>query len=140
MFKVGIRNADVCWCLLIRWIGIACWRNTWMAYKYRLFHTYYPKDFNLNDALSFYMSQNILGWSKFFVPDQKFISILGDSWTSVDPKNLCTLVDPNMGPLKYTSCFLPTLKKLVYFSGPMKRRFLSFRRAFFLFCRSTKVH
>ena len=24
-------------------------------------------------ALSFYRSQNVLGWSKFFVPDQKFI-------------------------------------------------------------------
>ena len=27
-------------------------------------------------ALSFYRSQNVLGWSKFFVPEQKFICIL----------------------------------------------------------------
>ena len=38
-----------------------------------------------------------------------------------------------LGPLKYTSLFLLTLKKLVYFSGPMKRKFLSFRRGFFCF-------
>ena len=30
-------------------------------------------------ALSFYRSQNVLGWSKFFVPDQKFIYILWQS-------------------------------------------------------------
>ena len=34
---------------------------------FKLTHTY---------ALSFYSSQNVLGWSKFFVPDQKFIYIL----------------------------------------------------------------
>ena len=27
------------------------------------------------NALSFYRSQNVLGWSKFFVPDQQFIYI-----------------------------------------------------------------
>ena len=32
-------------------------------------------------ALSFYRSQNVLGWSKFFVPDQKFIYILCQSQT-----------------------------------------------------------
>ena len=32
-------------------------------------------------ALSFYRSQNVLGWSKFFVPDQKFIYILWQSQT-----------------------------------------------------------
>ena len=32
-------------------------------------------------ALSFYKSQNVLGWSKFFVPDQKFIYILWQSQT-----------------------------------------------------------
>ena len=32
-------------------------------------------------ALSLYKSQNILGWSKFFVPDQKFICILWQSQT-----------------------------------------------------------
>ena len=30
-------------------------------------------------ALSFYRSQNVLGWSKYFVPDQKFIYILWQS-------------------------------------------------------------
>ena len=30
----------------------------------------------MNNALSFYRSQNVLGWSKFFVPDQKFIYII----------------------------------------------------------------
>ena len=30
-------------------------------------------------ALSFYRSQNVLGWSKFFVPDQRFIYILWKS-------------------------------------------------------------
>jgi hypothetical protein len=33
------------------------------------------------DALSFYRSKNVLGWSKFFVPDQKFIYILWQSQT-----------------------------------------------------------
>ena len=32
-------------------------------------------------ALSFYRSQNVLGWSKFFVRDQKFIYILWWSQT-----------------------------------------------------------
>ena len=31
------------------------------------------------NALSFYRSQNVLGWSNFFVPDQKFIYILWQS-------------------------------------------------------------
>jgi hypothetical protein len=35
----------------------------------------------LTFALSFYRSQNVLGWSKFFVPDQKFIYILRESQT-----------------------------------------------------------
>ena len=30
-------------------------------------------------ALSFYSSQNVLGWSKFFAPDQKFIYVLWQS-------------------------------------------------------------
>ena len=33
------------------------------------------------NALSFYRSQNVLGWSKFFVPDQKYIYILWQSQT-----------------------------------------------------------
>ena len=33
------------------------------------------------NALSFYKSQNVLCWSKFFVPDQKFIYILWHSQT-----------------------------------------------------------
>ena len=33
------------------------------------------------NALSFYRSQNDLSWSKFFVPDQKFIYILWQSQT-----------------------------------------------------------
>ena len=33
------------------------------------------------NALSFYRSQNVLGWSKFFVPVQKFIYILWQSQT-----------------------------------------------------------
>ena len=33
------------------------------------------------NALSFYRSQNVSGWSKFFVPDQKFIYILRQSQT-----------------------------------------------------------
>ena len=32
-------------------------------------------------ALSFYRSQNVLGWSKFFVPDQNFIYIFWQSQT-----------------------------------------------------------
>ena len=32
-------------------------------------------------ALSFYRSQTVLGWSKFFVPDQKSIYILWQSQT-----------------------------------------------------------
>ena len=32
-------------------------------------------------ALSFYRSQNVLGWSKFFMPNQKFIYILWQSQT-----------------------------------------------------------
>ena len=36
---------------------------------------------NISNALSFYRSQNVLGWSKFFVPDQKFIYILWQSQT-----------------------------------------------------------
>ena len=32
-------------------------------------------------ALSLYRSQNVLGWSKFFAPDQKFIYILWQSHT-----------------------------------------------------------
>ena len=35
----------------------------------------------LSNALSFYRSQNILGWSKFFVTDQKFIYIFWQSQT-----------------------------------------------------------
>ena len=35
----------------------------------------------LSYALSFYRSQNVLGWSKFFVPDQKFIYMLWQSQT-----------------------------------------------------------
>jgi hypothetical protein len=35
----------------------------------------------LTYALSFYWSQNVLGWSKFFVSDQKFIYILWQSQT-----------------------------------------------------------
>ena len=31
--------------------------------------------------MSFYRSQNVLGWSKFFGPDQKFIHILWQSQT-----------------------------------------------------------
>ena len=34
-----------------------------------------------SNALSFYRSQNVLSWSKFFVPDQKFIYILWQSQT-----------------------------------------------------------
>ena len=34
-----------------------------------------------SNALSFYRSQNVLGWSKFFVPEQKFIYILWQSQT-----------------------------------------------------------
>jgi len=35
----------------------------------------------LSYALSFYRSQNVLGWSKFFAPVQKFIYILWQSQT-----------------------------------------------------------
>ena len=38
-------------------------------------------DIEETNALSFYRSQNVLGWSKFFVPDQKFIYILWQSQT-----------------------------------------------------------
>ena len=44
-----------------------------------------PKQLNkkegLADALSFYRTQNVLGWSKIFVPNQKFIYILWQSQT-----------------------------------------------------------
>ena len=35
-------------------------------------------------ALSIYRSQNVLGWSKFFVPDQKFIRMLSQPQTFCD--------------------------------------------------------
>ena len=38
----------------------------------------------LTNAFSFYRSQNVLGWSKFFVSDQKFIYILWQSQTFCD--------------------------------------------------------
>ena len=44
--------------------------------KNRLFSLYMQ-----TNASSFYRSQNVLGWSKFFVPDQKFIYILCQSQT-----------------------------------------------------------
>ena len=37
------------------------------------------KKFRETDALSFYRSRNVLGWSKSFVPDQKFIYLLWQS-------------------------------------------------------------
>ena len=40
-----------------------------------------PSLFYISNALSFFRSQNVLGWSKFFVPDQKFIYILWQSQT-----------------------------------------------------------
>ena len=38
-------------------------------------------DYSILIALSFCRYQNVLGWSKFFVPDQKFIFILWQSQT-----------------------------------------------------------
>ena len=43
-----------------------------------VFSTFYVTKTN---ALSFYRYQNVLGWSKFFVPEQKFIYILWQSQT-----------------------------------------------------------
>ena len=39
----------------------------------------YVQFISYSNALSFYRSQNALGWSKFFVPDQKFIYVLWQS-------------------------------------------------------------
>ena len=43
----------------------------------------------LTYALSFYRSRNVLGWSKFFVPDQKFICILWQSQAFCARKKRC---------------------------------------------------
>ena len=40
------------------------------------FFSIYRLTKNVSNALSFYRFQNVLGWFKFFVPDQKFIYIL----------------------------------------------------------------
>ena len=43
--------------------------------------TIFRRPRNLKNALSFSRFQNVLGWSKFFVPDQKFIYMLWQSKT-----------------------------------------------------------
>ena len=55
-------------------------------------------------ALSFYRSQNVLGWSKFFVPDQKFIHILWQSQT------FCARQKDDLNSVKFV--FVPAQKYL----------------------------
>ena len=50
-------------------------------------------------ALSFYRSQNVLGWSKFFVPDQKLIYILLQSQT------FCARQKDDLHSVKFLFCF-----------------------------------
>ena len=63
-------------------------------------------------ALSFYRSQNVLGWSKFFVPDQKFIYILWQSQT------FCARQKDDLHSVKLV--FVPAQKVLnaLPFTGP----------------------
>ena len=60
--------------------------------------------FILTCALSFYKSQNVLGLSKFFVPDQKFIYIL---WQS---QNFCARQKDDLHSVKLV--FVPAQKFL----------------------------
>ena len=55
-------------------------------------------------ALSFYRSQNVLGWSNFFVPDQKFLYILWQSQT------FCARQEDDLNSVKLV--FMPAQKFL----------------------------
>jgi hypothetical protein len=70
----------------------------------------------LSNALSFNKSQNVLGWSKSFlpVPDQKFIYILWQSLTFVpDKKMICKILfcvgtkvfEEALNAVKFLGCF-----------------------------------
>ena len=78
-------------------------------------------------ALSLYRSQNVLGWSNFFVLDQKFIYILWQSQTfSVRQKydlhsvklffvlaqKIFWSVTKSLGPAQYVNKFLVQQKKI----------------------------
>ena len=56
------------------------------------------------NALSFDRSQNVLGWSKFFVPDQKFIYLLLQSQT------FCARQEDDLNSVQ--SVFVPAQKFL----------------------------
>ena len=47
-------------------------------FQYKIISVHFESD---ELTVCFYMSQNVLGWSKFFGPDQKFIYILWQSQT-----------------------------------------------------------
>ena len=63
--------------------------DSWFSRRFSFYRTGFPADCHKKlrsctkkiNALSFYRSQNVLSWSKFFVPDQKFIYILRQSQT-----------------------------------------------------------
>ena len=52
----------------------------------------------LTFALSFFRSQNVLGWSKFFVPDQKSVYIL---WRS---QTFCARQKDDLYSVKFVFC------------------------------------
>ena len=60
-------------------------------------------------ALSFYRSQNVLGWSKFFVLDHKFIYILWQSQT------FCARLKDNLHSVKLV--FVPAQMQLNFWAG-----------------------
>ena len=53
----------------------------WSSYRQKKLFIYIEPKIQQTNALSFYRSKNVLGWSKSFVPDQKFIYILWQSQT-----------------------------------------------------------
>ena len=62
---------------------LSAWTNSkhFQLISNHLLHTHWSCSVGTYNALSFYRSQNVLGWSKFFVPDQKIIYILWQSQT-----------------------------------------------------------
>ena len=95
-------------------------QNNWDGQKYDVlffnFHTcvlniYVQDNFQCGTymvrtyALSFYRSQNVLGWSKFFVPDQKFIYIFWQSQT------FCARQKDNLHSVKLV--FVPAQKPIL---------------------------
>ena len=55
------------------------WKPQFILREFRLSSKVFK--FEYSNALSFYRSQNVLGWSKFFEPDQKLIYKLWQSQT-----------------------------------------------------------